>query len=414
MLAAERDDDTKYLSQFSLFEGDLVNRLFSKIKVGGRHPTDLLLRMVIILGITWVPMALLSFLTPVPASAKDADKFFYDFAAYAQFFVGIPLFIIAERIVSENVLNAARDFYGSGVVRDADKPVLEDAERTVALMRWRLKPELICIGIAYYFSFMAIGVEMFSHDAGMVTWHSDPIKGDGILTNWMTPAGWYALLIALPIQSYWWLRWVWKITIWYWYLNQVSKLQLVLVASHPDHTGGIAFLSEVQSKFAIIILAFAISSIVATVGYKLGVENAPADMPAVWGMVAGFIVVAPTLFLSPLLLFTKQLHRTKERALRQFRERAVAAALRVEEGWLAGPGTDESEARARDDLARINLLTGFYERISDMRVVPFDLRSAAQLIGSAVGPMIPLLPYFVKLPEPWQAILEAMTKWLPH
>jgi hypothetical protein len=31
-----------------------------------------------------------------------------------------------------------------------------------------------------------------------------------------------------------------------------------------------------------------------------------------------------------------------------------------------------------------------------------------------VGPMIPLLPYFFELPAPWQQILEALTKWLPH
>lgn len=133
------------------------------------------------------------------------------------------------------------------------------------------------------------------------------------------------------------------------------------------------------------------------------------------GTVVGFVIGAPLLFLSPLLLFTKQLHRTKKRALDQFRQKAMASALRVEEQWLHSTAEDAaSDERARTELSQLNLLTGFYERITRMRVVPFDLRSAAQLIGSAIGPMIPLIPYFVEIPEPWQKLLEALTKWLPH
>lgn len=48
-------------------------------------------------------------------------------------------------------------------------------------------------------------------------------------------------------------------------------------------------------------------------------------------MVLGFAILGPTLFLAPLLLFTKQLARTKRRTMNQFRDKAVAAAWRVEE-----------------------------------------------------------------------------------
>ena len=181
------------------------------------------------------------------------------------------------------------------------------------------------------------------------------------------------MFVALPIQIYWWVRWIWKIMLWYWYLSSISKFHLVLVASHPDHTGGISFLSEVQAKFAIVILAFGISNVVATIGYKLGIEHAPITLPPVWGPVVGFIIGAPLLFLSPLLLFTKQLYRTKKRALDQFRQKAMVSALAVEEQWLHSDTDLDSESKARTELSQLNLLTGFYERISRMRVVPLRL-----------------------------------------
>ena len=409
-------DEDEVLSQFSLYEGDLLNRVFAKIGLGARKPLHMLGRILILVSISYGGMALLS-IEPtlnLPADAEAAQNFFYDFAAYGQFFVGLPLFIIAERIISENILSAARDFENSGVVAPEDKPKLDNIEKDIAVLRKKAWPEIMCILFSYYMAFMALGPELFIKDAEMITWHSTEISGHPFLTHWMTPAGWYAMLVALPIQSYIWVRCVWKVGMWYWYLRRVSRFHLVLVASHPDHTGGIGFLSEVQAKFAIVILAFGVSNIISTVGYKIAVEHAPVDLPSVWGMVVGFVIGAPLLFLAPLLLFTKQLGRTKKRALAQFREKAMASALKVEQEWLHSPPGEEQEVVLRGELSQLNLLTGFYERIHGMRVVPFDLRSAGQLIGSAAGPMIPLLPYFVKMPEPWVKILEALTKWLPH
>lgn len=409
MSGAETEQSQSH-SQFSLFEGDLVNRVFAKFHIGGRHPLHIFARMVFVIAVSWVPMALLAALTPLPPNPAPSELFFYDFAAYAQFLIGIPLFILAERVVGTNTLEAARDFAESGIISAAEKPRLAAIERKLAALRRKLLPDLICILVAMGLAYMTIGPELVLK-TGMKTWHTTLLPGGQAQ---LTPAGAWEMFVALPIQIYWWVRWVWKIALWYWYLAQVSRLRLVLVASHPDHTGGIAFLSEVQAKFSLVILAYGISNVVATVGYKLAVEHAPVTLPPVWGPVLGFIVLAPILFLAPLLLFTKQLHRTKKRAIALFRTKAMTAALTVETAWLKTDTDQTQEVVARQELAQLNLLTAFHERIHGMRVVPFDIRSAGELIGSAVGPMLPLLPYFVTLPEPWQKILEAITKWLPH
>ena len=405
-----REDSDEPHSQFSVFDGDLVNRGFAKLGLGSRRPLHLLGRILVLICVTWLPMAVLALLTPLPATASMAQDFFYDFAAYTQFFFGIPLFIIAERLIDRNMRSAAQDFANSGVVAAADLPALLDVEAQVALKRRRVRPDVICMVVALALSLLTIGPELVWH-SDMQTWHV--VKTSQ--ARYLTPAGAWLIFVALPIQIYWWVRWIWKIGLWYGYLNRVSNLRLVLVASHPDRTGGIAFLSEVQAKFAIVILAFGISNVVSTIGYKIAIEHAPINLPPIWGAVIAFVIGAPLFFLAPLLLFTKQLGRTKKRALAQFREMAMRSALKVERQWL-DPGRSESdrESDARSELSQLNLLNGFYERIHGMRVVPFDLRSATQLISAAVGPMIPLVPYFIQLSEPWQKILEALTKWLPH
>lgn len=407
-----QEDDGR-VSQFSLFEGDLMNRSFARIGLGPRDPRHILFRFLILVSISYGGMALFSIpqVMHLPKDPNPALNFFLDFAAYTQYFIGLPLFLIAERIISDNILSAARDFENSGVVSEEDKPKLAEMETRVSELRRAMWPEYFLMIMALYMGVMALGVEMFTTNTEMVTWHSYKIDHP-VLTRWMTPAGWYAMIIGLPIMSYIWLRTFWKVTLWYWYLKQISKFQLTLVASHPDKTGGIGFLSEVQAKFAIVILAFGISNILSTVGYKIAIENAPVDLPPVWGMVVGFVVFAPIMFLAPLLLFTKQLSRTKKRAMAQFREKAMMSAVAVEQRWLMNDDTPGREDKLRDELAQLNLLTGFYERIQSMRVIPFDLRSGAQLVGSAVGPMIPLLPYFFDIPEAWMKIIQLLFGWV--
>ena len=89
-------------------------------------------------------------------------------------------------------------------------------------------------------------------------------------------------------------------------------------------------------------------------------------------------------------------------------ERAQA----FEEKWLKACSSGNYELMSGSDLAGLNALNQVYAHIHNMRVVPFDLRSFSELVGSALGPMVPLLPYLVDLPEPWLKALEEGKKLL--
>ena len=102
------------------------------------------------------------------------------------------------------------------------------------------------------------------------------------------------------------------------------------------------------------------------------------------------------LFALPLFMFTKQLFRAKKRALAVYRERLTEQSRRVEGRWIAADswqaaavGDPAEEMRAMAELATLGAM---FTRIEQMRVVPFDLRSFAQLIGSTVGALALVLP----------------------
>jgi len=409
---AERRRDLRpssELTPFSLFDGDLLNRGFGLIGLKSRRTLHIAGRCVLIVLVTWVPMAVFALGQHLYSDRIEARNFFADFAAYAQFLIALPLFIIGERVVSRNTREAAKDFVDTGVVDSADRPVVDASHRVVERMRHAWLAEVLCIGGAFFFAFFTVLPELWS--TGMETWHTGAgrVPRVQIFTLFgLTLPGLWLMVVALPILNYWWLRLAWKVAIWTRYLYRMSRLRLVLVASHPDQTGGIGFISDVQAKFAIIIFAYGISNVAAVLAYKVAIERAPLTLPPVWGPVLGFVIFAPMLFTWPLLMFTKQLFRTKRRALNQYREQVLRRAKAFESRWL---NSDDHVVDDTDLLLNMNNLASIFGRIEHMRVVPFDLKSAAQLMGSTLGSVATALP-ILRIEGPLQNWLQLLSALL--
>jgi hypothetical protein len=391
---------------FSLFEGDLVSRAFAALGIGSYRAGDLVKQSLFLIGITWVPLALLAIVAEVHWIQPPGQNFFLDFAAYGQLLIGLPMFLIAERVIDGQTRDAARCFLTTGALAAGDATRLFHLNGQVERLRKQLWPELICIALGYIITAAWVVPEMYNDRD---TWHAMGPIGQ------LQPLTWPGLLelgFVGPLTTYWWVRWSWKIGMWCWYLYRMSRLRLSLVASHPDKTGGIGFLSDAQTKFGIVILAYGISNVAPTIGYKLALEGATISVVAVWGIAVGFVIGAPLLFTIPLFMFTKQLYQTKARAMEMFQERSMERAKAFEDKWLKACSSGNYELMSGSDLAGLNALNQVYDHIHKMRVVPFDLRSFSELVGSALGPMVPLLPYIVNLPEPWLKALEEGKKLL--
>ena len=88
-------------------------------------------------------------------------------------------------------------------------------------------------------------------------------------------------------------------------------------------------------------------------------------------------------------------------------ERAVA----FEEKWRKACSSGNYDLMGGSDLAGLYSLNQVRDQLQAMRVVPFDLRSL-ELVASALGPMVPLLPYLVDIPAPWLRVIEEGKKLL--
>ncbi|HEY6483527.1 MAG TPA: hypothetical protein VIY54_08355 [Steroidobacteraceae bacterium] len=392
---------------FSLFEGDWLQRAYARLHLSKYARWRLLKRCALVIALTWLPVALLAWRGGYVGGGLTAVNFFADFAAYAQFLLAMPLFVLAEPIIDASTRAAARQFITCGIIRPEDRTRFYRLNAQIKRLRTAAWPDLACIAIGYALS-LAILIPEFGPGPHLATWH---------VQNWPTvrtfslPGAW-EFLIALPLLNYTWLRYGWKILLWIYYLARLSRARLELHPTHADLTGGIGFISNAQSQFAIFILAYGISNIAATVGYEISILHYDLSTTPVWGPLAGFTIGAPLLFTLPLLMFTRQLYRSKQRALAIYRQRVTEHSRQVETRWTSARNSESAADEIRE-LTELSTLGTMFSRIENMRIVPFDLASFSQLIGSSLGSIATLLP-ILHVSGNVTGVFGAFSKFLGH
>jgi len=391
----------------SLFDGDGLHRLYALLHVATGARCYLLKRCALVVAITWTPAALLALHGGYVGGGLVATNFFADFAAYAQFLLAMPLFVLADPIIDASTRGAARQFISCGIIRAEDRQQVARLHELVKSLRTSCWSDAICIAIAYALALVILVPEFAARP--LPTWHVH----DYLRWRTLSGAGGWEFLIALPVLNYTWLRFAWKILLWIFYLWRISRMQLELHPTHADLTGGIGFVSNAQSQFAIFILAYGISNVAATVGYEVTILHYDLGTMPVWGPLLGFTIGAPLLFTLPLFMFTRQLYRSKWRALAVYRERVTEHSRRVEARWQ----TDTRDARSAPDeireLTELSTLGAMFTRVESMRVVPFDLRSFGQLMGSSLGSVATLLP-ILHVNGNVTGVFDAVGKLLGH
>jgi hypothetical protein len=309
-------------------------------------------------------------------------------------------------VIGKKTEETAQHFLSSGIIDTEDKSKLAEIHARISALARRKLPEIVCLLLGFIFAFLWLNEEMHN---GYETWHAIGPAG----AQWPTKAGWWAALVGIPIFNFWWLRSIWKIVLWCIYLFKVSRFKLRLIASHPDMTGGLAFLSQTQASFAIVIFAFGLGIIAPLIAYKLEVEGAAFESYAVAGPLFSFIFGAPIFFSLPLLFFTKQLALVKKTAVAAYHDRARDAAIHFEERWLASCKDRDCDVLLGTYLSGMNNLHTAYNHIKTMRVVPFDIKSFLQLSASTVGSLLPIIPKLMTVSPAAIKVIELLKAVLP-
>jgi hypothetical protein len=360
--------------EFSLIGCGPFDRLLARGKPVAAEYPPLARRAVVGALVAWLPLVLAALLLRHDPSTIT---FFEDIEAHARFLLVLPLLVMAERGIGQRTAVVATNFLASGLVDDADVPRFESAVTRARRLLDSGVAEAFLLLLAYV-SFWLVFRERMAED---VYWFH--ARGPG---GRLSAAGWWYALVS-PLVGFLFLRWIWRYSVWTWFLYRLSRLDLRLSAIHPDRAGGLAFVTSGHTPFAMVFLA-ASCIVAATAGTEILERGIPWRTLQTPIIVYG--VTALAVALAPLFVFRRPLARARRRGTLEYGAVATRYVRSFERKWF-GRARHDDELSITNDIQGLADLGGSFERMIDMRKVPFGTSTATTFAIAIALPMLPLV-----------------------
>jgi len=368
---------------FSLVLGGPLFQLFRRAHLSGEALELARRRVLFISCVAWLPLLVLSAFAGQVEGGGVKVPFLYDVETHVRFLIALPLLIGAERLAHLQIRPVVSQFLERGIV--AGLPQFKAAVDSTMRLRNSMVGEVALLALVY-----TLGLWVWRSQTALetATWYAIPQDTQTRLT----PAGYWYVLVSLPLFQFILLRWYLRFFLWFWFLWRVSRLDLRLVAIHPDRAAGLGFLTRSTQAFVPVLLAqgAALAGVIASQVLYAGHSLMEYKVEAA-GFLAFFVAVA----LSPLLVFMPQLARVRREGLAAFGALASRYVAGFEDKWMRGgmrAGASADDALlGSSDIQSLADLGNSYGVVTEMRFVPFGLKDVIALAVPAAAPFLPLL-----------------------
>ncbi len=370
-----------------LFEGGPPHKLQAWLGLIRENRPRLLVRAGMVVAIAWLPLAVLALWHGDFLDRTTRDGFIWDFAAQARFLLAAPLLVLAEAVCLPQLSAIAWQFMATGIVAEADYPRFKEA---VASTRRLMNSTMAEFG-ALLLAYALVGALLLKKPPGdFARWHGALL--DGHLS--VAPAGWWLLLVSLPLLVLLMLGWAWRLLLWGRFLVLMNRLPLRLIPAHPDGAAGLKFVD--YSLRAFVPLGF-IAGVLA-VGPMLNDVVHRAASPLNYRFtVAGITVAVLVLFVLPLFAFAPRLVAERRRGIFLYGALASTMGREFEKRWFASGRKLDEEALSAVDFSATTDLYAVAANAYAIRAVPLELKDLAILVLATLVPFLPLLLLAVPL-----------------
>ncbi len=381
--------------ELSLIEGGPGDALMRKLRlispgIGSASPRT----AIILAAITWLPLMVLSVIEGLAVGGAKIP-FFYDIAAHTRFLVAVPILVLAEIPIGKRLRGIAKHFLDAGLVPESERKQFNSyIVDTVRFHDSRLAG-LILIAVTYFTAYIAFSGTSLQSGS---TWFEPSSTGFSLV-------GYYYAFVAIPIFQFLMFRWAFRMFVWTRLLWQISNLDLLLTATHPDGAGGLGFLGKGTIPFGVIL--FGLSSVVsASIASRVLFGGARLEDFEI--TYAALIVTLLIVFAGPLLVFSPKLFRLKQDGMLQYGTLASRYTQQFESKWASGAGGSEEPLLGTADIQSLADMGNSYELVRKMRVMPIELRDFIAIALPGVIPALPLAATVMPVGEILKQLLRLL------
>ncbi|MBK9596442.1 MAG: hypothetical protein IPO57_14275 [Rhodocyclales bacterium] len=352
-------------------------------------------RIVVMALLAWLPLLLLTALEGQLIGGSAAVPFLMDAEVHIRFLVAIPLMIGAELVVHRRMRLLLRQFLERNLIPESALPRFDAAIHSAFRLRNSTLAEVLLIAIVYSLGIMVIWRNYMALDAP--TWFATPTAAGSSLSL----AGYWYAYVGMPIFQFLLLRWYFRLFIWSRFLWQVSRIELNLVPTHPDRTGGLGFLGGTVYAFIPLLMAHGaiVAGNLANRIFYLG-----ATLTDFKGEVALLVAFLMCVVFGPLLAFTFQLAAAKRTGKREYGTLAQRYVRAFDAKWLRGGAPADEPLLGSADIQSLSDLGSSYEVVQTMRTTPVSKEAVLRLAAAVLVPIVPLVLTMM----PWEELLKKL------
>lgn len=346
-------------------------------------------RAVLAAVIAWVPLALLT-LEHNGWSNDIALGFYRDVAVHVRMLIGIPALILAERMTLPRLTRLARHFVRAHLVCHVDEfmEIVRRTRREISGIWTRVG----IVTLAYALTALFLRDETI---ASLTPWNLDTRGPFGL-----SIAGCFHAAVSVPLLLGLVLGWLWRLFRWTQFLGRVARLEMRLVASHPDRHAGLGFLAG--SLAALAPVGFALATLAAAGAAAQIVQHGYLPRTEIYRDV-GIVIFLALLFAMPLTAFTPVLMRARHHGALLYGTLGQELGRAFESRWVRVPSIDGDKALEVQDFSANTDASSVIQVGLSVGVIPFSLHDFLPLLFAMVLPFAPIVVMSVPPAELWGA-----------
>jgi hypothetical protein len=376
----------------ALFNGGRAAGLQALVGLVGPGKPNYAYRALLGICIGWLPLVALTAAQSIAFQDGSFWSFTTDYGVHARSLIAVPLLIGAEAVCLPHLSAVARHFRDAGLIPAHEAPAYRRImESTLVLLdSMRIEIAVLAFSLTGVLTLrLAVPPDRFPH------WHTLAV-GAGRASS---AAGWWHGMVSVPILVILLSGWMWRLIVWSRFLFLASRLNLRIVAAHPDRAGGMKFVGISAQAFAAV--AFPLGVIVAGTVVNDMVHHGQS-LASFRDLVLGYVALTVILFVAPLAVFSNRLLAAWRRGAFEYGALARSVGLQMERRWLNH--AVESSALDANDFSATTDLYSIASNTYAMTIFPIGWSNLVVLVFSALLPFAPAVLLAIS-PE---VILEKM------
>ncbi len=297
----------------------------------------------------------------------------------SRFVLFIGICFLMEASLEKRVHGILERFDESGILTERGRRDGAALTARALILRDSGLAEFLCLGLAVTICVISYDLQV-GRDADPPIWLARTVEDRHV----PTAAGWWVITVSGLVFWFLLVRWFWRAGVAGWLLAQTAFLEMRLVATHPDKSGGIGFAGIYPNCFAPFV--FALSSVVAASIYGQ-LASQDLDIATYGKAMAIWLAVMIGLFSLPMLAFALPLGALKQTTIAQA-DRLATLRERRSERTVFGSNIAAAEDPVDDAAADAPAPDRFRKAARELSTVPFRRAALVPITLAALAPLL--------------------------